>query len=260
MFKMDNWVFNRLAEPFAEDEIHWRAGGGKTILAYIDARQVIERLNYVVGAGSWNDVYDPIVFENTDMKETTDYEALKEKYLAQGVNLSDVFWMRNGVINNVKNKADATFSYNHVKFGGVRCSLTVLDTTRQDVGTVSMADQFKGAHSDALKRAAVKFGIGMYLYDLKNLQGGVVNNGFVVEPPKLPSWALPVKRGDPDDALLGLFEEAKKQENINLIHVENLYREISVMGNYDYSAPLILKRRVYERLKNLMDDISISGE
>ena len=256
MYKMDNWVFSRLSEPFAENEIHWRVGGGGTILAYIDARQVVERLNYVVGSENWSDAYDPIVFTNTEVKENTDYDALRKKYEEQGAKLYEVFWMKGNAITGVKNKADMTFGYNDVKYGGIRCSLTVLDVTRQDVGTVSMADQIKGAHSDALKRAAVKFGIGVYLYDLKNLQGGFFEKGVVVEPPELPSWAVPVERGNPDDALLGLFEEARKQKNINLIHVENLYKEISVMGNYDYSASLIAKRSVYERLRNLMDDPS----
>ena len=251
--KFDNWVFSRLSEPFSADEVHWRAGGGNTILAYIDARQVIERLNYVVGAENWSDYYDPIVFENTDVRETTDFEALKEKYVKQGVNLTDVFWMRNGVINNVKNKADATFSYNNVKYGGVRCTLNVLGSIHQDVGTVSMADQFKGAHSDALKRAAVKFGIGMYLYDLKNLRGGRVDRGIVVEPPTLPDWALPAERGNPDDAIMQMFEKARQNKNINSIEIENIYNSISVMGNYNSAAPLIVKRDVYEQLKTLID-------
>lgn len=43
----------------------------------------------------------------------------------------------------------------------VRCRLTVLGITKEDVGE---GDTLKGAYSDALKRAAVKFGIGRYLY------------------------------------------------------------------------------------------------
>ena len=43
----------------------------------------------------------------------------------------------------------------------VECSLTVDGVTKTDVGE---GDAFKDAYSDALKRAAVKFGIGRYLY------------------------------------------------------------------------------------------------
>lgn len=43
----------------------------------------------------------------------------------------------------------------------VRCRLSVLDIAKEDVGE---GDSLKAAFSDALKRAAVKFGIGRYLY------------------------------------------------------------------------------------------------
>lgn len=45
----------------------------------------------------------------------------------------------------------------------VRCTLTVNGIVKQDVGE---GDTLKGAFSDALKRAAVKFGIGRYLYGM----------------------------------------------------------------------------------------------
>ena len=50
--------------------------------------------------------------------------------------------------------------------GGVECALTVLGVTKTDVGTPSDQDPVKGAYSDALKRAAVKFGVGRHLYDI----------------------------------------------------------------------------------------------
>ena len=55
----------------------------------------------------------------------------------------------------------------------VECTLTVFGITKADVGVYqknavdSMA--WKSAYSDALKRAAVKFGIGVYLYGLPNV-------------------------------------------------------------------------------------------
>jgi len=45
----------------------------------------------------------------------------------------------------------------------VRCRLTILGITKEDVGE---GDSLKAAFSDALKRAAVKFGVGRYLYSL----------------------------------------------------------------------------------------------
>lgn len=49
---------------------------------------------------------------------------------------------------------------------GIQCRLTVAGITRSDVGMPSNQDPLKGAYSDALKRAAVKHGIGRELYDL----------------------------------------------------------------------------------------------
>lgn len=57
----------------------------------------------------------------------------------------------------------------------VKCRLTVLGVTKEDVGE---GDSLKAAFSDALKRAAVKFGVGRYLYELPKkwvpLKGGAI--------------------------------------------------------------------------------------
>lgn len=52
-----------LALPFAAHRIHWRAGSVSkngercTLLAYLDARDVMDRLDKVVGPGNWQDRY-----------------------------------------------------------------------------------------------------------------------------------------------------------------------------------------------------------
>lgn len=81
--------------------------------------------------------------------------------------------------------------------------------TRSDASAVSDIEAVKGGHSNALKRAAVHWGIGRYLYDLDSVwvplkQRGkhYVNGNFKVrgnnqhlkgyfDTPSLPSWALP---------------------------------------------------------------------
>lgn len=52
---------------------------------------------------------------------------------------------------------------------GIECSLTVKGVTRTDVGVPSNTEGLKGAYSDALKRAAVKHGIGRELYELPRI-------------------------------------------------------------------------------------------
>jgi hypothetical protein len=72
--------------------------------------------------------------------------------------------------------------------------------TKMDVGSPSeqpdSGDRLKAAFSDALKRAAVKFGIGRYLYRLPSqwVDYDPLKKQFVRTPP-LPAFALPKKSG-----------------------------------------------------------------
>ena len=84
--------------------------------------------------------------------------------------------------------------------GSVMCRLRVKLgdrwITKTDVGSPSeqpdMGDRLKAAFSDALKRAAVKFGIGRYLY---RLPAAWVDydpvKKQIVAPPPLPAFAVP---------------------------------------------------------------------
>lgn len=99
-----------LRRPFTPEAVKFKVQStyknntGALIVAYIDARLAIERLNLIVPHLWWDD------YEREDK--------------------------------------------------GYRCHLTIDGITRKDIG-----DGFgKAGHSDALKRAAVKFGIGVSLY------------------------------------------------------------------------------------------------
>jgi hypothetical protein len=84
--------------------------------------------------------------------------------------------------------------------GSVLCRLEIVvdgrTVQRCDVGSPSeqpdAGDQRKAAVSDALKRAAIKFGIGRYLYRLpKQWVGYCPQKKQLTEVPKLPAWAMP---------------------------------------------------------------------
>lgn len=100
----------------------------------------------------------------------------------------------------VENWADR---YTILPDGSVMCrlSLKLGDRwiTKTDVGSPSEqpdgGDRLKAAFSDALKRAAVKFGIGRYLYRLPAqwVDYDPVKKQ-IVAPPDLPAWALPRAR------------------------------------------------------------------
>lgn len=62
---------------------------------------------------------------------------------------------------------------------GLECALTVCGETRKDVG---LGDDAKELYSDSFKRAAVKFGVGRFLYRFPKVFAKVkpINNSFVL--------------------------------------------------------------------------------
>ncbi|RME59134.1 MAG: hypothetical protein D6790_11035, partial [Caldilineae bacterium] len=70
----------------------------------------------------------------------------------------------------------------------VECRLTVLGVTKSDVGA---GEDHKSAYSDAFKRAAVKMGVGRYLYALpKRWVAYDPKKRQLKETPQLPAWAV----------------------------------------------------------------------
>ena len=98
--------------------------------------------------------------------------------------------------------------------GGVVCGLSVRVTrpdgtadwvTKWDGAENSDVEPVKGGLSNAMKRAAVQWGIGRYLYDLEEGWARVHDGGrfsakgkdggwFKWDPPELPTWAVPRAR------------------------------------------------------------------
>ena len=142
-------IYLSLVAPFPADQIHWRVGStnkDKTqgmALAYLDARNVMNRLDRTVGPHRWEDDYKEV-------------------------------------------------------FGRIVCNLRLnlcgeWVTKSDGAGDTDVEGQ-KGGLSDAFKRAAVKFGVGRYLYGLPATWCPIEARGrsFVItKPPTLPVWALP---------------------------------------------------------------------
>lgn len=94
-------------------------------------------------------------------------------------------------------------AYQLVAGGSVVCTLSVkVDgewVEKTDVGSPSeqqdAGDKLKSAFSDSLKRAAVRLGIGRYLYRLPRqwCEYDSQRRQFV-RPPQLPPWALPATK------------------------------------------------------------------
>ena len=113
----------------------------------------------------------------------------------------------------------------------VRGSLTVLGITREDIGEAGEGDAgtLKAAASDALKRCAVQFGIGRYLYDLPRqwCDYDSQKKEFKVTP-TLPEWARPDFERSPGGA-----------------HIAQALDQLK----YEVPVDLELQRKVYQHLK-----------
>ena len=131
-----------LAAHFPEDSIHWRA---QTVtksepfkalaLAYIDSRHVQDRLDAVLGVAGWQDKY----------QET-------EHGVRGGI----------GIRLPIETE-QLDVSGNIVKI------LVYEWIWKWDAAPHSDIEGVKGGHSDAFKRAGVKWGIGRYLYSMGNI-------------------------------------------------------------------------------------------
>ncbi len=179
-------ILAKLKEPFEAHEIEWRAAqsGFKKdgqpwvkVLAYIDARAVMDRLDDVVGADCWKDAY--------------------------------------------RKEGNATICTLSLKINGEWVS-------KEDGSDDTDIEAVKGGLSGAMKRAAVKWGISRYLYnlsegfgkvlqergehgirfDVKDKQSGQFST-FYFEPPRLPEWALPSKAKKMEEGTKANLEAAK---------------------------------------------------
>ena len=133
----DEQLFERLAAPFPPDKVSWRVGVSNKkkrqretgdnnakatkgqVLAYIDARDVMDRLDEVCGPAGWQNRYT---------------HADKKTICEIGL------WVDGGMGGDWVWKADGAGE--------------------------SDIEAEKGALSDSFKRAAVRWGIGRYLYHL----------------------------------------------------------------------------------------------
>ncbi len=143
-------ITKRLEAPF--EKIRWRiqssVKGRKDpeklygiYMAYIDQRDVTDRLNEVVGADNWEFAWQEI-------------QVSTESYIEPEIE---------GTWKNVPEKKIVKTKY------AVKGILTVMGNTKEDVGYAVMEEDkapLKSAVSDALKRCGVQFGIGKFLYSL----------------------------------------------------------------------------------------------
>lgn len=129
---MTDDIYAKLAAEFPRDQVSWRAqnvtkeGDKAMALAYIDARDVMERLDSAVGPDGWQDRY----------------ECYGEKTLCY---------------LSIRVSSDPSIAPANQWL------------TKADGAGDTQVEEEKGAISGAFKRAAVKFGIGRYLYAMPTI-------------------------------------------------------------------------------------------
>ena len=157
-------IMEELKKPFPPEDIQWRIGRKTkdktkaTVLAYVDARAARERLDSVFGQFNWK-----VTFTPCDM----------------GVFTVSTY---NGDISKQVKGFIATI--------GVKDPETGEWIEKSDGAGITDVEPFKGGVSDALKRACAAWGIGAYLYKLKETWV-CLNDYGQFDTPKLPDWALP---------------------------------------------------------------------
>lgn len=162
-------VFDELAKPFKPEEILWRIGRKSkdktkaTVLAYIDSRAIQRRLDEVLGAGNWTVKYTPVDMGTVEKKNNYTGDVSQTPVKGFMCEILIRYQDENGMNNNA---------------------------TKMDGANITDFEPFKGGLSDSFKRTAAAFGIGRYLYDLKETWVPIDQWGNFT-PPKLPLWALP---------------------------------------------------------------------
>jgi hypothetical protein len=161
-------IFEQLKRPFPANKIHWRVGSTNakklgckpweatqgSALAYIDARDVMQRLDEVMEPQNWQCRYPladgGLLICEVGLREWTDVHEDPPNHVDWNTGW---LWKANGAGD-------------------------------------TQVEAEKGKCSDAFKRAAVLWGIGRYLYYLP-FSWVDLENGKLKYNPELPVWATP---------------------------------------------------------------------
>lgn len=153
-------VLAKLSTPFPAAAVSWKPqtlAKDKTramAVAYIDARDVMARLDEVVGPFNWQTKEAEVCGQHVT------YLGLKHRFTSEWIWKSDLGFVGGSESENEDDQMKAA----------------------------------KGTASDGLKRAGVRWGIGRYLYALpKQWVDWDADKRLFKHQPTLPDWALPKK-------------------------------------------------------------------
>lgn len=213
-------MFDKLAAPFPPNVVSWRVGptnAAKTqgmALAFIDARDVMERLDEVCGPAGWQNRY---------------------------------------MIEGTKTVCEI----------GIKCGDEWI--WKADGAGDSDMEAEKGALSDALKRAAVRWGIGRYLYDLDTPWVDIEKKGnsyFITKSEKArlagilgAKPTVPADIDEPRQTQQGTKTKADSIRNAReWVNAEALPAIAKLKTKEEYNAWNQANTKILDKLKTILPD------
>lgn len=113
----------------------------------------------------------------------------------------------------------------------------------EDAGESTQGSPVKGAFSDAIKRAAVNFGVGAYLYYIPNQWYEIDEYGNFLDQPQLPHWAKPSDKLEDWEAVAEL--EYNPDDDVDIDYME--FADGEAKEILEQSARI--KRQILEKMK-----------
>lgn len=145
--------------------------------------------------------------------------------------------------------------------------------TKYDGANDTKIEATKGGISDSLKRAAVQWGIGRYLYNLPGqwvkIKNTYKDNYEIVEHPKLPNWALPdeFKTKQPTFKEINKGAEIKPTKSKLSEDIESCIKAFEKIGvkQYDLENYLLLEADTFtnkdlDTLRTVYGEITQRGK
>lgn len=220
-----------LKAPFSKNDVQWRLGAMTKdkkrgqVLAYIDARTVFDRLDDVCGFG-WQCNYS-----HASSKDT---KTICNLGLFVPVGPPET------------NLSEAEFTW----------------VWRADGAGDTDYEGEKGAISDALKRAAVRFGVGRYLYNLPAPWVSVLEKGstHVIDPNEIPKLESELSKFDVNHTPKTSIVSDNVAIDIAIKAMKSLPKENDVILFGQENAEMIKKLNAAQRDKFKKAYVSIVNE
>jgi len=201
-------ILEELSAPFPASEIEWRVGSTTQdkkrglAFAYISNRAIIDRLNDVVGAGNWQNELKPFDVYVTVQKRRNEEDTLVKRF-------KEIVSLSKSSDTKINPHISGEEQYSYLK-SAVICGISIWDDEKQiwvtkwDGSDLTDFEPVKGGISGSMKRAAVQWGIGRYLYNLPDIWVDLEPTPYgtprIKGTPSLPGWALPSGSGRPSSS------------------------------------------------------------